>query len=98
MSDDLPEGEFYVVSNYGYGDGACYGPFTAYEALEKYYQTYGTTIEKQLKTIHPWNPAIKYTLIGLFNGALKPKGFGSTPTHYITDNDESDNFADFMSS
>ncbi len=34
--NQLPDGEWYVVSNYGYGDGACYGPFTADEALVEF--------------------------------------------------------------
>jgi len=84
----LPKGDYYNVSNYGWGDGGCDGPFTAYEALlnyrkkydwdmtpEKYSEKYGVSLIKQLKD------------------AMSDR----TMIHYISDYDESDTF-DFMSS
>ena len=67
-------GFYYVVSDYGYGDGGCYGPFTAEEALKKY----------MLASIHQNTPFTHMTngeKIAEFEHAIKNSG----RINYISD-------------
>jgi predicted heme/steroid binding protein len=77
----LPEGRFYCVSNYGWGDGSCDGPYSAYQALLKHCGNRGCTPQEILT---------KYGVS--FKAQLKEAMGDRTMIHYISDYDESDKF------
>ena len=82
---DLPNGEFYFVNDYGWGDGGCYGPMSALEALKKYNEAHFNYDDI---TKSP------YTIKEQLKNAMSDQ----SRMHYITDYDVSDRFNDFMSS
>lgn len=65
-------GEWYCVNNYGYGDGAFYGPYDAANALNQFY-FHSCQKVKENTTLED--------LMFVFKSALKSK------THYISDSD-----------
>ncbi len=83
----LPSGEFWLVSNYGWGDGGCDGPYSAYQALVKLYgqNTLWGDLDEFLQK--------GYTLKNIFKNHLD-----SSMIHYISDYDRSRDFDDYMSS
>ena len=74
---ELPEGDYYAISDYGYGDGACQGPLTAAEAVDKYKAAACCDFKN-------WTP------LDIFKHAFVR--YGHRPTHYISDEDRSDDF------
>ncbi len=94
MDDELPSGDFYVISDYGYGDGHCYGPMTAREALAKYCEIkHSCTLEEMSRKGLLVFPYRKYREIELFNGARY-----SNRIHYIGIEDKSQEFQNFPDS
>lgn len=91
--------EYYSISDYGYGDGSCDGPFNAFEALEAY------SINDKSKScleiineglfLEPLNKKPMKTLVSQFKDALKT--IGMTKIHYISLYDLSNHF-NFMNS
>ena len=89
---------YYHVSNYGYGDGKCYGPFNAFDALQGYCESTRQDAISNIKKGLPWYKNYICSIICQFESALITKHGCNKPIHYITSNDESDDFNDFMSS
>jgi hypothetical protein len=76
-------GMYYVISNYGYGDGSCSNALNSVEALELSLQ------QDPLEENPPsWRKSL--TLVDEFKSRLLPRySTGSKPTHYISDTPES---------
>ena len=98
---NLPEGDFYFVADYGYGDGACHGPMTAYEALAAYtkYKERKTPEESLAGWQAFWVTRTRAplpTMRDLFDSNLIKPGYRRTC--YITDQDCSEDFENFPDS
>jgi len=86
--------DYWAISDYGYGDGGCYGPFDAFEALKEYSNMICKDPIERITEGLPWNKNIIYPLIKQFEDAMAAKG----AIHHISDCDRASDFDDFMSS
>ena len=85
-TEPLPAGEFFVVSDYGHGDGSCSEGMSAGEALAEYTRRrFGQTPEQRMVGGLGWS-GLTYPLARQFADA-RHRG-----THSISDRDRSGDF------